>query len=44
VMLLVINGAAPPPPTGYTLKGFTLLASKPNGGGPTTSYAVYTQN
>jgi hypothetical protein len=43
-MLLVINGEAPPPPTGYTLKGYTLLASKPNGGGQTTSYAVYAKN
>jgi hypothetical protein len=41
VMLLVVNGSAPPPPTGYTFKGFTLLVSKPNGGGQTTSYAVY---
>jgi hypothetical protein len=40
-ILLVVNGTAPPPPTGYTFKGFTLLVSKPNGGGQTTSYAVY---
>jgi hypothetical protein len=40
-ILLVTNGTAPPPPTGYTFKGFTLLVSKPNGGGQTTSYAVY---
>ena len=40
-ILLVVNGTAPPPPTGYTFKGYTLLASKANGGGQTTSYAVY---
>jgi hypothetical protein len=44
VTLMVVNGQAPPPPTGYTLKGYTLLASKPNGGGQTTSYAVYAKN
>ena len=44
VMLLVINGTAPPPPDGYTFRGFSLLASKPNGGGMTTSYAVYTKS
>jgi hypothetical protein len=44
VMLPVINGTAPPPPTGYAFKGFTLLASKPNGGGQTTSYAVYAKD
>ena len=44
VMLLVVNGQAPPPPTGYTLKGYTLLASKPNGGGQTASYAIYTKD
>jgi hypothetical protein len=44
VMLLVVNGQAPSPPTGYTLRGYTLLASKPNGGGQTTSYAVYAKN
>jgi len=44
VMLLVINGTAPPPPTGYAFKGFTLLASKPNGGGQTASYAVYAKD
>jgi hypothetical protein len=44
VMLLVVNGQAPPPPTGYTFKGYTLLAAKPNGGGQTTSYAVYAKD
>jgi len=44
VMLPVTGGVAPPPPAGYTLRGFTLLASKPNGGGATTSYAVYTKS
>jgi Collagen triple helix repeat (20 copies) len=44
VMLLVVNGQAPPAPPGYTFKGFTLLASKPNGGGTTTGYAVYAKN
>jgi hypothetical protein len=43
-VLAVVNGTAPPPPAGYTLKGFTLLASKPNGGGVATSYAVYAKN
>jgi len=44
VMLLVVNGQAPSPPTGYTLKGYTSLASRPNGGGQTTTYAVYAKN
>jgi hypothetical protein len=44
VMLPVTGGIAPPPPSGYTFIGFTLLASKPNGGGQTTSYVVYTKN
>jgi len=44
VMLPVTGGVAPPPPSGYTLIGFTLLASKANGGGPTTSYAVYAKS
>jgi Collagen triple helix repeat (20 copies) len=44
VMLLVVNGNAPPAPTGYTLQGYTLLASNPNGRGQTTSYAVYAKN
>ena len=41
VMLPLVNGTAPPPPTGYGLRGYTLLASKPNGGGQVTSYAVF---
>ena len=42
-MLPLLNGTAPPPPTGYAFRGYTLLASKPNGGGRVTSYAVYTK-
>jgi len=44
VMLPLVNGTAPPPPTGYAFRGYTLLASKPNGGGQVTSYAAYTKN
>ena len=44
VMLQVVNNVTPPPPAGYTFLGYTLLASKPNGGGSQTSYAVYTKN
>jgi hypothetical protein len=44
VMLLVVNGQAPLAPTGYTLKGYSLLAANPNGHGQTTSYAVYAKN
>jgi hypothetical protein len=43
VMLQVINDVTPPAPADYTFNGYTLLASKPNGGGMTTSFAVYTQ-
>lgn len=44
VMLPVTGGVAPPPPAGYSFKGFLLLGSKVNGGGMTTSMAVYTKN
>ncbi len=44
VMLPLLHGTAPPPPTGYAFRGYTILASRPNGGGPTTSYAVYSKN
>jgi hypothetical protein len=44
VMLPVSGGVAPPAPAGYVLKGFVLLAAKANGGGGTTSYAVYTKS
>jgi trimeric autotransporter adhesin len=44
VMLPAAGGVAPPAPVGYSFKGFDLLAAKANGGGGTTSYAVYTKN
>ena len=44
VILQVVNNVTPPAPTGYTLKGYTLLASNPNGHGQSTTYAVYTKN
>jgi hypothetical protein len=44
VMLQAIGNGHPPAPAGYTFAGYTLLASKANGGGPSTSYAVYTKN
>ena len=44
VMLLVVNGQAPPAPLGYTLKGYTFLAPRPNGGGQSIGYAVYAKN
>ena len=44
VILQVVNNVTPPAPTGYTLKGYTSLASSPNGHGQTTSYAVYAKN
>ena len=44
VVLLVVNGQAPSPPTGYTLKGYTSLSSTPNGHGQSTTYAVYAKN
>jgi Collagen triple helix repeat (20 copies) len=34
----------PPAPTGYTFNGYTLLFARANGGGATTSYAVYAKN
>jgi hypothetical protein len=40
VMLPAASGVAPPAPAGYSFKGFVLLATKANGGGMTTSYAV----
>ena len=44
VMLLLVNGQAPTPPTGYTFKGYSSLAATPSGGGQKTSYAVYAKN
>jgi len=44
VMLPVAGGVAPPAPAGYSFKGFDRLAAKANGGGGTTSYAVYTKD
>ena len=44
VTLALVNGTAPPAPTGYSFRGYTLLNSKPNGQGPSTSFAVYTKN
>jgi Collagen triple helix repeat (20 copies) len=44
VMLQVVNNVTPPAPAGYALRGYTLLAPRPNGGGNPTSYAVYTTN
>jgi hypothetical protein len=44
VMLPVSGGVAPPAPSGYSFKGFDLQAAKANGGGGTTSYAVYTKD
>jgi len=44
VMLPTAGGVAPPAPAGYVFKGFILLAAKANGGGPPTSYAVYTKS
>jgi hypothetical protein len=44
VMLPVSGGVAPPAPAGYVFKGFVLLTAKANGGGATTSYAVYTKS
>jgi hypothetical protein len=44
VMLPATGGTAPPPPAGYSFKGFILLTAKANGGGVQTSYAVYTKN
>jgi hypothetical protein len=44
VMLPAVNGVAPTAPAGYTFKGFMLLSPKANGGGPATSYAVYTKS
>jgi hypothetical protein len=44
VMLPVSGGVAPPAPAGYVFKGFVLLTAKANGGGGTTSYAVYTKS
>ncbi len=34
----------PPAPAGYTFNGYTLLFARANGGGATTSYAVYAKN
>jgi len=44
VMLPAAGGVAPPAPAGYVFKGFVLLATKANGGGSATSYAVYTKS
>jgi hypothetical protein len=44
VMLPVSGGVAPAAPAGYSFKGFILLMAKANGGGATTSFAVYTKN
>ncbi len=44
VMLPTAGGVAPPAPAGYVFKGFIVLAAKANGGGPATSYAVYTKS
>lgn len=44
VMLPASSNTAPPAPAGYTFQGFTLLTAKANGGGATTSFAVYTKN
>jgi endonuclease/exonuclease/phosphatase family metal-dependent hydrolase len=44
VLLQEVRNQAPPPTTGYNLKGYTLLASRPNDGGQTTSYAAYAKN
>jgi hypothetical protein len=44
VMLPVNGGVTPNAPTGYSFKGYLLLAAKSNGGGAVTSFAVYTKN
>ena len=44
VMLPVSGTAAPPAPAGYVFQGFVLLMAKANGGGATTSYAVYAKH
>ena len=44
VMLPSIGGVAPVAPAGYSLRGFSLVYPKANGGGSPMSFAVYTKN